>query len=45
MDKDKRIQELENQIEMMWAGFEEGISVDEMHMRIFPQEFESVDNG
>ena len=30
----------EKQIEMMWAGFEEGISVDEMNKRLFPEAFE-----
>jgi len=40
MDKDKTIKMLENQIQMMWKGFEEGISVDEMNQRIFPQEEE-----
>lgn len=45
--KDKKIKELENdikklqnQIDMMWKGFEEGISVDEMNQRIFPEAFE-----
>ena len=40
MDKDKYIKMLQNQIQMMWQGFEEGISVDEMNARIFPQEEE-----
>tara|TARA_Y100000052_G_C2900187_1_gene56253 strand:- start:448 stop:573 length:126 start_codon:yes stop_codon:yes gene_type:complete len=40
MDKDKIIEKLKNQIDMMWQGFEEGISVDEMNARIFPQEFD-----
>jgi hypothetical protein len=40
MTKDKTIKMLENQIQMMWQGFEEGISVDEMTARIFPQEEE-----
>ena len=40
MDKDEIIKMLENQIEMMWQGFEEGISVDEMNQRIFPQKEE-----
>jgi len=40
MDKDKTIQELKNQIQMMWNGFEEGISSDEMNKRIFPECFE-----
>lgn len=38
MDKDKIIKMLKNQIQMMWQGFEEGISVDEMNQRIFAQE-------
>ena len=38
MDKDKIIKMLKNQIQMMWQGFEEGISVDEMNQRIFSQE-------
>tara|TARA_B100001939_G_C16582808_1_gene463535 strand:+ start:237 stop:413 length:177 start_codon:yes stop_codon:yes gene_type:complete len=36
----ERIQELEKQIQMMWQGFEEGISVDEMNKRLFPEAFE-----
>ena len=40
MDKDKTIKMLEDQIQMMWQGFEEGISVDEMNKRIFPEAFE-----
>ena len=40
MDKDKTIESLQIQIQMMWQGFEEGISVDEMNARIFPQEEE-----
>ena len=40
MDKDETIKMLENQIQMMWQGFEEGISVDEMNQRIFPHEEE-----
>ena len=40
MDKDKTIKMLEDQIQKMWQGFEEGISVDEMNARIFPQEEE-----
>jgi hypothetical protein len=39
MDKDKIIKKLKNQIDMMWLGFEEGISVDEMNKRIFPESF------
>lgn len=39
MDKDKIIEKLKNQIDMMWQGFEEGISVDEMNERIFPEAF------
>ena len=39
MDKDEIIKKLENQIQMMWFGFEEGISVDEMNGRIFPELF------
>lgn len=38
--KDKTTKMLENQIQMMWQGFEEGISVDEMNARIFGQEEE-----
>ena len=34
-----RIQQLEKQIQMMWQGFEEGISVDEMNKRLFPEAF------
>ncbi len=40
MDKDKTIKMLEDQIQKMWQGFEEGISVDEMNKRIFPEAFE-----
>ena len=40
MDRDKKIKMFENQIQMMWQGFEEGISVDEMNKRIFPEAFE-----
>ena len=39
MDKDKIIEKLKNQVDMMWQGFEEGISVDEMNERIFPEAF------
>ena len=39
MDKDKTIKMLEDQIQKMWWGFEEGISVDEMNERIFPELF------
>ena len=39
MDKDKKIKMLENQIQKMWQGFEEGISVDEMNQRLFPEAF------
>ena len=39
MSKDKTIEMLERQIQMMWQGFEEGISVDEMNARIFPKAF------
>ena len=39
MSKDKTIKMLELQIQTMWGGFEEGISVDEMNARIFPKEF------
>tara|TARA_R100000329_G_scaffold144441_1_gene129206 strand:+ start:290 stop:451 length:162 start_codon:yes stop_codon:yes gene_type:complete len=35
-----KIKMLEDQIQMMWYGFEEGISVDEMNKRIFPEAFE-----
>ena len=42
MDRDKKIKMLENQIQMMWQGFEEGISVDEMNKRIFPKEFKEL---
>jgi hypothetical protein len=34
------IEMLEDQIQMMWQGFEEGISVDEMNKRIFPEALE-----
>ena len=34
------IEMLEKQIQMMWWGFEDGISVDEMNQRIFPELFE-----
>ncbi len=34
-DKDETIKMLEHQIQMMWQGFEEGISSDEMNARIF----------
>lgn len=37
---EEKIKMLENQIQMMWQGFEEGISSDEMNQRIFPQEEE-----
>ena len=40
MDKDKTIKMLEDQIQKMWQGFEEGISVDEMNQRLFPEAFE-----
>ena len=40
MDKDKTIKMLEDQIQKMWQGFEEGISVDEMNERLFPEAFE-----
>ena len=40
MDKDKTIKMLEDQIQKMWQGFEEGISVDEMNERLFPEVFE-----
>ena len=39
MNKDETIKMLENQIQMMWWGFEEGISVEEMTERIFPEAF------
>ena len=39
MDKDKTIKMLEDQIQKMWQGFEEGISVDEMNQRLFPEAF------
>lgn len=39
MDKDKTIKMLEDQIQKMWQGFEEGISVDEMNERLFPEAF------
>jgi len=29
--------ELKEQIQKMWKGFEEGISVDEMNQRLFPE--------
>ena len=38
--KDETIERLANQIQMMWKGFEEGISVDEMNYRLFGQEEE-----
>ena len=34
------IEMLEKQIQMMWWGFEEGISVEEMNKRIFPEAWE-----
>ena len=34
------IEMLSNQIQKMWQGFEEGISVDEMNYRLFGQEEE-----
>jgi len=40
MNKDEKIIMLESQIQKMWQGFEEGISVDEMNQRIFPELFE-----
>ena len=40
MDKDKTIKMLENQIQKMWRGFEEGICVDEMNYRLFGQDEE-----
>ena len=39
MDKDKTIKMLEDQIQKMWQGFEEGISVDEKNERLFPEAF------
>ena len=39
MDKDKTIKMLEDQIQKMWQGFEEGISVYEMNERLFPEAF------
>jgi len=35
---EETIKMLENQIQMMWQGFEEGISSDEMNERIFGEE-------
>jgi hypothetical protein len=35
---EETIKMLENQIQMMWQGFEEGISSDEMNQRIFGEE-------
>ncbi len=40
MNKDETIKMLENQIQKMWQGFEEGISVDEMNFRLFGKEEE-----
>jgi hypothetical protein len=37
-EKDKTIESLKRQIIMMWEGFEEGISSDEMNKRIFGEE-------
>ena len=34
------IEMLSNQIQKMWQGFEEGISVDEMNYRLFPEDYE-----
>ena len=39
MNKDEQIIMLEQQIQKMWQGFEEGISVDEMNERLFPEAF------
>ena len=39
MNKDEQIIKLEKQIQKMWQGFEEGISVDEMNERLFPEAF------
>ena len=39
MSKDEQIIKLEQQIQKMWQGFEEGISVDEMNQRLFPEAF------
>ena len=36
----KEIEEKDKQIQMMWQGFEENISVDEMNRRLFPEAFE-----
>ena len=39
-NKNKTIKRLSNQIQMMWQGLDEGISVDEMKKRIWPNEYE-----
>ena len=36
----KEIDEKNKQIQMMWQGFEEGISIDEMNKKLFPEAFE-----
>ena len=37
-EADEEVEMLKSQIQKMWDGFEEGISVDEMNKRIFEEE-------